>query len=118
MTDTFHIKQNDTSPAIEYQLQYEDSDGVLQNRDITGYQSVEFHLVDANGSVKVNDDDAGNVSVTEAVTGKVKYDWQTGDTDTSGFFEAEWQVTYSDGTIESFPNDDAGAPVEIVPEIA
>lgn len=98
---TFYIKQGDTSPSIEYQLQDDNGDPV----DITGYQDVEFHFRKEDvDSIKVNDDTSGNVSVTDAANGKVKYEWQTGDTDQSGRHVAEWQVTYDDGSIETFPN--------------
>ena len=36
---------------------------------------------------------------------RVKYVWQTGDTDTAGTFQGEFEVTYSSGEIENFPND-------------
>ena len=38
------------------------------------------------------------------MTPTVKYEWQPGDTDTEGFYDAEFEVTYSDGTVETFPN--------------
>ena len=34
----------------------------------------------------------------------VEHAWQPGDTDTPGRFEAEFCVTYMDGTVETFPN--------------
>ena len=37
--------------------------------------------------------------------GRVKYVWQTGDTDTAGTFQGEFEVTYTSGEIETFPND-------------
>jgi hypothetical protein len=35
----------------------------------------------------------------------VQYDWQTSDTQESGKFEAEWEVTYPGGLVETFPKD-------------
>ena len=35
----------------------------------------------------------------------MKYVWQTGDTDTAGTFQGEFEVTYTSGEIETFPND-------------
>lgn len=100
---SFSIKRNDTSPAIEYQLQDADGNAV----DITGYTDVRY-LMTPSGSdtLTVDDDTAGNVSVTDASAGKVKYEWQAADTDTPGYYEAEWEVEYSDGTKETFPNSD------------
>jgi hypothetical protein len=37
--------------------------------------------------------------------GHVSYAWPTGGFSTSGLYLAEWEVTYSTGTVQSFPND-------------
>lgn len=98
---TFHIVKGDTSPAIEYQLQ--DSDGNPVN--ITGFNEIRFHMRKKGVKApKVDADTSGNVSATDAEKGKVKYDWEKGNTDEAGDFEAEWEVEYIDGTIETFPN--------------
>lgn len=102
MTNTdFFIKKNDTSPAIEQQLQDENGDAV----NISGFNKIRFlasHIGD--DTPKVDDDDTGNVSVIDASTGKVRYNWKPSDTDRSGTMRAEWEVTYSDGSKETFPN--------------
>jgi len=99
----FHIKQNDTSPAIETQLEDESNNA----KDITGFNEIEFHMkLPASSSAKVDANTSTGVSATDAANGKVKYEWSSGDTDTAGRYHAEWQVTYSDGTIETFPNSD------------
>ena len=86
----FYIKQNDTAPAITATL-YENSVAV----DLTG-ATVKFHM----GSIV----DAA-ATVVSASEGKVKYQWQATDTATVGEYNAEFEVTFSDGTIETFPND-------------
>lgn len=98
----FFIKQNDTSPVIQSILK--DSAGDPANlTDAT----VEFHMTDSDGTIKINTSD--NVSIVgDPLNGTVKYEWQangTKDTDVAGEFKAEWEVTYSDGSIETFPND-------------
>lgn len=101
MTD-FKIKRNDTSPAIVYQLQDDDGNPV----DISGYNEVRFLMLPRHGSsLTVDDDTGGNVVVDDAANGVVKYEWQSSDTDTAESFKAEWEVEYSDGTFETFPND-------------
>lgn len=98
---TFYIKQGDTSPAIEYQLQNAKGHAI----DLTGFNDVEFHFrKEGVDSVKVNDDTDGNVTVTDPANGKVKYEWREGDTDEDGDHIAEWEVEYGDGTEETFPN--------------
>jgi len=66
-----------------------------------------------NNTAKV--DDAATIS--DAVNGVVYYNWSTGDTDTIGSFEAEFEVTYVGGEIESFPNN-RFIEVEITDDIA
>ena len=103
----FQIKRNDTSPAIESHLQYYDDEAdEWKTRDISGNNDVRF-LMSRVGedALTVDDNKAGNVTVTDAANGKVKYEWQDGDTDAAGSYQAEWEVTYSDGTIETYPND-------------
>ena len=48
---------------------------------------------------------------------RVGYAWQTGDTDIPGTFQSEFEVTYSTGEIETFPNDGFLA-IEIIDDIA
>jgi len=105
----FYIKQNDTSPALEVTLQ--DSDGNPVN--VFG-ASVEFHMrPQANDTVKVSSPG----EVVDGPAGIVRYNWSTGDTDTPGDFWAEFQITYSDSTIETFPNT-TYIEVKILEEIA
>jgi hypothetical protein len=53
-----------------------------------------------DGVIKINE----AMTITDADNGVVQYDWQTGDTDTVGIYYVEFQVTYSDSSIETFPN--------------
>ena len=41
---------------------------------------------------------------TNASNGAVSYTFTTSDTDTAGLFQGEFQVTFSGGAIETFPN--------------
>lgn len=102
LMDTFYIKRNDTAPTLEVQLE----DHLGDNVDITGYNSVSFHMWNPDsGTVVVDDDTTGNVSVVDAAQGVVSYEWVSGDTDTAGTYAGEWEVTYSDGGVETFPNN-------------
>ena len=93
----FYIKQNDTSPALQATLK--DGSGVVI--DLSG-TSVRFHMRKV-GDNNVKVDDAAVIS--DADGGVVYYSWSSSDTDTIGSFEAEFEVTYSGGEIESFPNN-------------
>lgn len=94
---TFYIKQNDTVPSLRAALENGSGDAV----DLTG-ATCQFHLREI-GSTTVTTDSAAQI-VTEA-TGIVQYNWVAADTDTVGSYQAEFEVTYSDGTIETFPNN-------------
>lgn len=105
----FYIKQNDTSPALKVELKA--SDGTAIN--LTG-ATVHFHMRDIETQVVKVDSAA---TVTQATQGHVQYNWQTGDTNNAGVFEYEFQVTYSDSTIETFPNN-GYSKLKITPEIS
>ena len=93
----FFIKQNDTSPAIQATL----SDASGTAIDLSGSQ-VRFHMR-AIGDTTVKVDAPAIIS--DADNGITYYNWQAVDTDTIGSFEGEFEVTFSGGEIETFPNN-------------
>lgn len=96
----FEIKEGDTSPAIKYQLQDEDGNPV----DLSG-ANVRFMMrLGSADTLKIDTSESGAVAVTDAAGGIVEYAWQVDDTDAAGTYQAEWEVTYSDGSVETFPN--------------
>lgn len=105
----FNIKQNDTSPAIVATLQ--DANGTAI--DLTG-ASVRFHMR-AIGSNQTTVDAAA--TVVTPLSGIVRYAWDAADTDTVGSYQAEFEVTYADASVETFPND-GHIRVEITDDIA
>ena len=90
------VKQNDTSPAIEATLQ--DSDGEAVN--LTSATARFLMRRRGRTTAKVS----AEATITNAAAGVVQYDWDPADTDTPGQYEAEFEVTYSDGTKETFPS--------------
>ncbi|HHW34406.1 MAG TPA: hypothetical protein GXX24_09765 [Paracoccus solventivorans] len=84
---TFTIKRGDTAPALRYAL-------LPETVDLSG-ASVAF-VMDGLGRLPAR--------VIEARPAVVQYDWQPGDTDRTGLHRAEFEVTYSDGAIETWPN--------------
>lgn len=92
----FQIKQSDTSPILEATLTT--AAGVAI--DLSG-ASVRFHMRRAGATATVVDAAA---TVVTAASGIVRYAWQAADTASAGSYVCEFEVTYSDSTIETFPN--------------
>ena len=88
----FFIKQNDTSPGLEVTL--------LPTTDVTG-ATIVFSMKNAAGTVVVN---RQAVTIVTALTGIIRYPWIGADTATAGEFEGEFEVTFADSSIETFPN--------------
>lgn len=105
----FYIKQNDTSPAMQATLK-DASDAAI---DLTNC-SVRFHMRQIGATATKVDAAA---SIIDDDNGIVKYSWDAADTDTVGSFEAEFEVTFADGSIETFPNN-RFIQVEITDDIA
>ena len=95
---TFYIKQNDTQPAFQATLK----DGAGDPINLTN-ATVRFQMRESGADVLKIDAAA---SVISALSGIVRYTWGAADTNTAGFFDAEFVVTYSDNTVETFPNNE------------
>lgn len=91
----FRIKQNDTSPSLEATL----SDANLVPVKLTA-ATVMLHMKAIGGDVVLDE----QMAITDDEGGVVQYDWQVGDTATVGTYYVEFEVTYSDGSVETFPN--------------
>lgn len=91
-------KQNDTAPAYTVQLTDEDSAPVA----LTLASSVKMLMrMVGTTTAKIN----AAASILYAATGIIAYPWSASDLNTVGEFEAEVEVTWVDGTVETFPND-------------
>jgi hypothetical protein len=106
----FTIKRGDTSPALRFAL-------LPESVSLAG-ATVRFQMR-ARGGGTLIDRPAEILTVFEPAV--VAHLWQPGETDQPGRHEAEFRVTYLDGTVETFPNlgfievfvteDVAGLPV-------
>jgi hypothetical protein len=106
---TFTIKRNDTSPSIVGTAVRKLDNTVIP---ITG-ATVRFHMGRIGETRLV---DAAAAIFTDGSDGKMKYDWQAADTIAIGNYKAEFEVTFADGSIETFPNG-GYIDVQITPDL-
>ena len=101
MANSMQMTVNDTAPSATATLKSGTPKAAVDIQSAT----VRFHMTDAAEKLKVdaaaNNDQVGDGS--DGSKGKVSYDWVPADTDTEGKNKAHWEVTYSDGTIQTFP---------------
>ncbi len=96
MPSHFYIKQNDTTPVITVDLT--DSNDAAVN--LTGATVVFSMRVEPAGATKIS---GASATVVDAEAGQVSYSWTAANTDTADDYEAEFQVTYSGGGVQTFP---------------
>lgn len=108
MAVDFYLKQSDTSPPILATLK--DAAGVAV--DLSG-TTVRFIMTNKATAVKVVDAPA---EITDAGTGQVRYRWVSPETDVPAAYKAEFEVHWTDGTYETFPNS-TYITVKIVPDL-
>jgi len=97
-TATFYIKQNDTLPVIKAVLK--DASGNIV--DLGNASGIRFHL-STSKNVNLIDAEAGMEG--NGSTGVALYNWVIGNTALAGSFKAEFEVTFTGGGIETFPNN-------------
>jgi len=104
----FTITQNDTSPSIKATLR----DGANAVIDLTG-AACKIHVMPLGGTVLKVD---AATNITDATGGVVQYDWVAADTNAFGTFSVQFEVTYGNGSIETFPNS-GSLPLVITKEL-
>jgi len=106
---SFFIKQNDTVPSLRATLKNGSGSAI----DLTN-ATVRFHMRSLAGtSAKVD----ASAAIVTANTGIVQYNWVGADTNTIGSYQGEFEVTYQDGTIETFPNNNY-LHIEVLDDLA
>ena len=107
--DPFEIKRNDLRPVLIANLV--DAEGAIVA--LTG-ASLRFHMKKAGATTTKVDAAA---TITTAASGLVRYTWLSGDTDTHGDYEGEFEVTYSGGDMQTFPVN-GYIPISILADLA
>jgi len=107
----FTIKQNDTLEAIAATL----NDSVGSAFSLAG-ATVVFSMRSLTTNALIIDNVAA--TIVDAALRKVKYEWIAGNTVLAGDYLAEFEVTFSDGKIQTFPNGlNAGIVIHIIPQV-
>jgi len=107
--EVLNIKQHDLQPY--YRSKVVDSDGIAV--DCTGASAV-FTMVDSTGTIVINR--SPNVTFTNAALGEMEYRWSGTDTDITGKYSIEFEVTPLTGGKFTVPVTEK-APVKIWPSL-
>lgn len=106
----FTMKKNDHLPILAVICR--DASGAVV--DLTGAVSAKFMMAaTVGGATKVN----AAATIVSPSGGQLQYSWVTGDTDTAGTFNGEFQVTFAGPKLLTFPNADY-ISIQIVADIA
>jgi hypothetical protein len=111
---SFTLKQFDTAPAFVVALKDNFGETNEAAVNLTTASSAVFNMRSLAGSVYIS---RGSAAITSASTGVVTYNWGTADARTVGSYEAEIEIVWANGTIETFPNDSYWT-VSVVDDIA
>lgn len=95
---SFTIKQGDTRERLAVRISSEPDD-VLS--------SVRFFMSTYEGDTVIDGKPALiELQPSTDAQGIISYQWDAGDTATDGVYLAEFEVTFNDGRIETYPNYD------------
>lgn len=108
MARPFVIKRNDTSRSLKFYPRANPAS------NFTAATAV-FNMRQAGGGTKISRQSATISSDAEGTF--FQYDWVSGDTDTAGTYEAEFEITLSSGRVETYPNN-AWIDIKIPEDIA
>lgn len=108
MPNPVRMKQNDTAPALVQTLTIP---GTTRPLDLADAVEVRFIMRLPERSRAKVDDVATVLQAVDPLTslvvrqGQVSFPWMPGDTDVTGVYNAEFEVTWRDGTTQSWPED-------------
>ncbi len=98
----FTIKKGDTLPVINATLTTGPTAQSQSPVDLTTQTAIALVIKPVTGGAATR---LTGAVVGSPVNGNVKYTWQAGDTATAQTYNAEWEITFGAGNIQTFPND-------------
>lgn len=110
---TFTITQDDNSPALLTTLS--DESGVPV--DLSNAGDVRFIMQDMYERIVVDESLDGGVSIVDEDMGMVEFVFSETETRNVGGYEAEFEVRYTNGVVETFPTD-GKIDIKVVEHIA
>lgn len=107
----FNIKINNTNPAYFAKVLDSSNNGV----DLTGANILCTMKLKTGGAAKIDRQSAGIVIDPDQVAnkGEFEYQWQSGDTDTVGIYNIEFEITLSGGGELTVPSNNSEEPATI-----
>ena len=96
----FYMGEGDTKADLQVTL----LDGADAAVDVSG-STVVFTMLNTRTRRRIVD--RQSVTLVTAASGIVKYPWSAGDTDEPGEYLGEFEVTFSDSSIQTYPNNRA-----------
>lgn len=105
---TFTVKRGDTSPAFRAQC----LDGSTPI-NLSGAQIIRLLMRSESAATQAHTMTAEDQTTS---TGWVRYQWQPTDLAVVGFYRAEVEVTWGDGTVQTFPAD-SYATISVEPDL-
>lgn len=93
----FQLTAGDRWPPLTATLR----DGAGAAIPLTAVQSVRFHMRPLVGGGAALD---GVATVVDPAAGTVRYDWQAGDTDAAGEYDADFRIVFASGAPATVPN--------------
>lgn len=103
--DVLTIRIDDTLPVLV--LKITDEDGNTIELDDVNDAVELFMRTSGSPPSDAFTIDGEAMSITDGPNGVVSYSWQSVDTDTKGVYEFWARITFANGTIRSFPQEDA-----------
>jgi hypothetical protein len=118
MPPTFFIKRGDRRPTFKAQLL---ADGVAAT-GLTLLTPARFIMRRADADPASPPKISAAAAVLDATLAIVQYSWAVGDTDEDGDYNGEIEITWPDGTTETWPSgDDTAAdlyyPITVLPDL-
>ena len=109
----FKIKRNDTLPSLRVSIGTKGSLGQKMGYNLSNVTGITFTMIDECSNSKIYEQTA---QIICSSGGTIQYNWQVGDTDTSGIFYGEFELKFATGDKMSIPTQE-GIKIEIIKDI-